>query len=107
MIEVKADDHVVICNTWGDAKAYHAVRVTGSTVFYMDTYWSKPKESRLRRGDVIFAGPKAIADKLVAQLTSSRAQLAQDEQAAEARKAKRDAAFIAAAMSTLASEESK
>jgi hypothetical protein len=108
MIEVKDEDHVVVVNSWGNVSVHQAIRVTKAIIFYIDQTWApKLQERRLRIQDVIFAGPKAIADKLATQLTSSRAQLNHDEYSAKVRQEKRDDDFIAAAMSALASQERK
>lgn len=97
-MNVRNNDFVVVRDSW-DIQVVQAIRVTKQMVFYMDTYWSKPRERRLRLQDVIFSGQEAAAKRLCEQLKSSKAQREQDTQAAYNRQAKRDEGFIAAANS--------
>lgn len=94
MVEIKAGDFVVDVGRYF-IEVYEVTRVSAQCFWRLSQFSNK--ERRHDRSSVVFAGPEAVAVRLKEQLTSSRAQEAQDKQAASLRRAERDKKLIAAA----------
>lgn len=74
---------------------HQAIRVTAALIFYR--YEANNREHRARRDEIVFCGDKVTAEKLAAQLTSSRAQYDHECRTAHERKEKRNADLISRA----------
>jgi hypothetical protein len=76
---------------------HQAIRVTAALIFYR--YEVGGREHRARQDEIVFSGSKYVADKLAAQLTSSRARYDHECRIAHERKEKRNSELIARAAS--------
>jgi hypothetical protein len=98
MIEIRPGDFVV------DVGRYlidvHEVTRVSPQCFWRKSSFGKRAERRQDRSGVVFAGPEAVAKRLMEQLVSSRAQEQDEKQRASLRRAERDKKFIAEATGT-------
>lgn len=96
LIDIKPGDFVVDMGRYSIV-VRKVVRVTDKCYFYQDEDgYRSGRDIRTDRHQVVFSGPKDIAERLRDQLTSSRDLRRQDEKAAYDRWQKRDADYIAA-----------
>lgn len=75
-------------------------KITPQKVFYRDLERSRTKDEQAFKELILFVGEETAAQRLLEQLTSSRAQQREDESRARERRERRDADFIAAAMAS-------
>lgn len=104
-VSIKDGDFVVTKGRW-QAQAVEAIKVSPQMVFYRDHDWND-RERRVRIDDVVFAGPRQIAERLKDQLNSSHDLYTQERNAAGQRKVARDEKYIAAAQAAIASAQSR
>lgn len=93
---IEEGHYIVERTSFGNWHLHAVVRVSDKRV---TVHRYGTREGYVRREDVVFSGPHDSAKRLLDQLTSSRAQMYQDQNAAAARCVKRDDDFIANAKS--------
>lgn len=99
-VHINDGDFVVIVSRYGRTEVRQAIKVSPAFLFYREKQWTfngpdKMVEHRMRRDDVVFSSSSsAVAERLAAQLTSSRAQSDEDERKAVTRRHERDRKFI-------------
>jgi hypothetical protein len=93
------DGEWFVCKGRFGYSIHQAIRVTAALIFYR--YETNGRDHRARQDEIVFSGGKASAEKLAAQLTSSRAQYDHECRTAHERKEKRNAELIEAARQAL------
>lgn len=95
---IAAGDFVVTKERYS-INVHFVMKVTPQSFYHMRGM----RETRQSSANVVFSGPEHVANKLAAQLTSSRAQKSDDERRAYERREERDTKFINAAIESLRS----
>ena len=94
-VQISDGDFVAVVNRYGRIEVRQVIKTSPAFFFYQEMRWAgEMVERRVRRDDVVFVGPRQIAEKLAAQLTSSQAQADEDKRRAVARRIERDKKFI-------------
>jgi hypothetical protein len=102
MVPIRDGDFVVTQERWG-TEVKQAIKITEFYIYHRTG--TGGDERRMRRDDIVFSGPEAVARKLAEQLTSSAAQGDEEMRSSRLRRMERDKAFIAKANAATADAE--
>lgn len=92
MVPIRDGDFVVVQERWG-TEVKQAIKVTEFYIYHK----THDVERRMRRDDIVFSGPEAIARRLAEQLTSSENQCHEEIMNSKIRRQERDKKFITGA----------